>query len=718
MPGTINQAYLYDQLISAIRAGNLDRAGRWRDVMAGLETGELDIGGRAPVRGVPVWVTPEVVRGGFATTALAAGGDLLPHETALARSLGLAVTSASSVRQHLNAWYVSDAGLETLRTMAGSGHFEAQVPEETALLTVAVLMPQDPVTALKLLSAIAPFFDRLRFYPIPADTPPGEGVFVRTAGQVRDQLAAKTPRADIVKQHRTLTVLLPLKDRLMDLLSDLDDPDWTAKAGTWLADYRAAAAEPLPRRWRRSNGRFQQAYGILTVLHRTGSFDHGMVYELQDILREYWRKYHSPGERAALRRAQAAQQVEVWFDKLGPLVANRLKGLTPGFGIPEPEYFTGPVTLSEAVQGAPAGTVLPESFLRKIRSAQVGDIETLVRTGMIKGPETLARVLPLMTADVHALGFTRDEETHVFRALWRAFASRRSLLLFDLQSQVKLKELPWAKVLLARRTTGAGTQALARQMFSDMAILSLRHFPQVMFPNRLVEELEALAKLAGIEVSLTREVAADIFMGHFSDRFVRAAQAALTYYQGTTYARYYDLPAPVHPLRLTEICRERAGHPDVSCAGPAINGMIIEQQQILTSHNLAQVLAHVEKGGLDFAEMALRCFRWICRTQQQPCADWQAVMQRTKRAAYAWRQMVAFVSELPVEGQEAVLLEISETAARQSADFRRVMEPALEGLICAVTGEVVTQKDQVFLGWADGPSHPFALWGSAPNPGV
>src|SRR5262249_28973765 len=47
---------------------------RWLAVIDGMASGSLKIGSRAPVTELPAWVTPEVVRGGFATGAPAAAG--------------------------------------------------------------------------------------------------------------------------------------------------------------------------------------------------------------------------------------------------------------------------------------------------------------------------------------------------------------------------------------------------------------------------------------------------------------------------------------------------------------------------------------------------------------------------------------------------------------------------------------------------------------------
>src|SRR4051812_7838380 len=64
------------------------RVEKWRSVLEGMTSGRLSIGSRAPVQAVPAWVTPEVLRGGFATGSPAAGGRLEPFESEFAKRAG------------------------------------------------------------------------------------------------------------------------------------------------------------------------------------------------------------------------------------------------------------------------------------------------------------------------------------------------------------------------------------------------------------------------------------------------------------------------------------------------------------------------------------------------------------------------------------------------------------------------------------------------------
>jgi hypothetical protein len=99
------------------------RVRQWTDVMHGMATGALNIGSRKPVEDFPVWVTPEVVSGGFASGQAAAGGPLKPHEAALAQQVGV-----PEDRGALAGHYMSDDGVTYLRGMLDTGGYKVFFP--------------------------------------------------------------------------------------------------------------------------------------------------------------------------------------------------------------------------------------------------------------------------------------------------------------------------------------------------------------------------------------------------------------------------------------------------------------------------------------------------------------------------------------------------------------------------------------------------------------
>lgn len=85
-------------------------------------------------------------------------------------------------------------------------------------------------------------------------------------------------------------------------------------------------------------------------------------------------------------------------------------------------------------------------------------------------------------------------------------------------------------------------------------------------------------------------------------------------------------------------------------------GMIIEQQQILTTHNLASLWQVVPLSTLqtELITLAKSCFTWILKQhilqtkQWQALSSWKLYLINEKLMAYAWRQMIFYLSLVPV----------------------------------------------------------------------
>jgi len=140
----------------------------WATVLRNILSGDVDYGSRAPVGGVPVWATLEVVTGGFATGGFLAGGPLQEHEKKLLE--GRARVTEGKERQTLNAWFLTDAGLGDLQERLQTGRYDVEVPEEAALMVVAWLVQNGHADeARALIDTLVPYFAKLRFYPVPLD---------------------------------------------------------------------------------------------------------------------------------------------------------------------------------------------------------------------------------------------------------------------------------------------------------------------------------------------------------------------------------------------------------------------------------------------------------------------------------------------------------------------------------------------------------------------
>ena len=130
--------------------------------------------------------------------------------------------------------------------------------------------------------------------------------------------------------------------------------------------------------------------------------------------------------------------------------------------------------------------------------------------------------------------------------------------------------------------------------------LALDAFPATPLPNPLIAELDTLAREAGLDLPFTEELAADIFMGRFSPKFARAAKLAGELLAGTGYAEHYALGTLDGDF--DELCFARAG---TRPGGVRENRRIIEQAQILTTHNLATLVSAGVQ--VDAERAATRC---------------------------------------------------------------------------------------------------------------
>lgn len=759
---SVNPGYALGQLARAlaaleqhtdpkVRERTAARVQRWRQVIDGMARGSLDVGTRTPVADVPAWVTLEVVHGGFATGGLLAGGPLQPHEEALLEALG----RPGAGRAALNFHFISDAGLAELQSLLASGRYRVGVPEEGALLVVAWLIGQgDLEAATALLDRLLPFFERLRFYPIP-DPQPQEGVVVKLepAARTRERLAAVELPPAIAAMNEALAVWLPLTDRFVALFletvsgdrptltrvgaGDILDggwpcavyPDgWRERAAALLAEFaELRARHPRCKKPDDPKENLARLRGYAaTILRDPRALTGRDVAAIRRILARHVHRHGAPGSArlVAQRGAQAEMAGRPTHAQVAQVLAGRLAGLTRDAGIPDLDEAAAAVRPDEAAAAQlPAGTPVPATLRSKLARCLEAPVDELVARGVIRSSEGLAVVLPQITAQVGAAAFADPALRRLYGAIYGAFRRRRSLLLLDYEHQVRIDELPWVDAMLPYRR-GLDARARARDVLEEVAALAITGFPQTILPNRLVQELSALGEAAGLKIPLVGELAADIFMGEFSDSFLRAAQLAAKRLRGSLYERYYGLSyervlrlAPFQPGRpvgdtLGAVCRELAGITGPFNRRPAINGTIIEQEQILTTHNLAALFTEL---GLDarlrgrLRELAERCFRAACRWQRSQPREWRAAAQRAKNTAYAVRQLLFFLSCLGDGDARSFLAWAERHAAEQTADFRRRFGPALKGLAWVIDGHAFdargfatggAEQGRRLLGWS------------------
>jgi len=737
----IGLGYPFGQLFKAMaQAGQAAtaRVREWERIIKGMLDGSLTVGSRTPVAETPPWVTLEVVHGGFATGGFAAGGELLPHERDEMVRLS---AGAEAGRTSLNLHFVDDGGRTELTRMLRDGTYRVDVPEEGALLAYAWLQQHgESARAEQLVDEVGRFFDRLRFYPRPHARPlrPGTSVSVATAGDALVSLRSKRPQKQFQRMKEAISVWTPLYDRAVALFVEtlgetngqpslIYRPGWGARAQALLDDYGNARARHnlCGKPERRKENFFRLRQYLTKVIWDGSSVTAGDRAAIRRIVDAYIKRHGAPGSArlAAAREEQARTAARPDHVTLAKALASRLESVPPDEGVPDLDAVVAPVAAAEAAAaGAAEGATFPASLVRKVARCWEAPLETLVERDVIGSAEAMAKVVPPLTAQLRAAAIAEPELRGLYEAVYTAFRRRRSLLLLELESQVRIGELPWIRALQPWLGGDDASKRAASEALNRVAAVALTAFPQTILPNKLIKELRALAGSAEQQRPFVDELAADIFMGAFSDTYLRAAQAAARLLSGSLYERYYGLPfAQVLTFvsqpsgdgvatspELAALCQGLA-RSDGQGSYVARNGTVIEQAQILTTHNLATLFEDAAfrasmRGQL--MGMAKRCFEWICARFQNLSSNWKAQMQLMKNAAYAWRQMLFYMSLLGSDEQAIFGRWLAKYIETRTAPFRARFAPVVKGLEAIVAGETFDPGGQTpsggrrFLGWS------------------
>ncbi|WP_427919389.1 hypothetical protein [Streptomyces sp. cg40] len=703
------------------------RAQRWRAVLAGMAGGRLTIGSRTPVAGFPAWITPEVVRGGFATGAPGAGGPLQPYEIRLAERFGVPAD-----RRALFAHCLTDTGLTWLWGRLNSGRYEVTVPEEGALLTMAWLVRHgETAAALDLVAELEPFAGQLRFLPRPSTGRPApddtDALHRRTVDDTVNRLVRRRPNPAVEAQREALAVWQPFGDELLahwletadgegrQALELAPDAAWLVRGAALLSRYRLLAEEHT-RCGKHRNPKCNLGIlrGALEEAVAGRELDARRLGLLRHAVASMVRRRGLPGSPAhtELRRAQGVQAAIPSHHALAQVVLGRLATLPQESGIADLTPVLAPVSAPEEREtGVPAGAQLPPAIGRVVEGALSGPVQVLVERGVVPSSEVLAELVPQLVAVTSARAYDDDALRTLMAANYRAFRNRRSLLLLNLERQVRIEELPWVRAVAAQRGDGSAEAALVLRQLGELAV---QGFPGTILPNPLVRELGVLARQSGLGAPLVEELAADIFMDTFGPKFLVAAGIAGELLGGSLYERYYGIDyAAIGELAIAEaaggsnrsrtspgfarLCAERAGAASSApVAGSksgasqgswvAENGKVIEQSQILTTHNLATLVHRVgiapEPG---WAELARRCFETVCRLAGRVHGN-PRPYATIKDAAYAWRQLVFHLSLCPPVEQGRVLGGLDAETGRHPPQVAARLAPALAGLRLVVDG--------------------------------
>ena len=126
----------------------------------------------------------------------------------------------------------------------------------------------------------------------------------------------------------------------------------------------------------------------------------------------------------------------------------------------------------------------------------------------------------------------------------------------------------------------------------------------------------------------------------------------------------------------------------------------------MTTHNLAVLFTSLDLGeqlAPRLPDMARRCFNWICLQLQIPVEGRHARLIQIKNSAYAWRQMIFFLSLCAPDEIDTFMGWAKGHLDAQGHEFKRVFAPALSDLALVAAAHLageVRPDIQPFFGWS------------------
>lgn len=684
-------AYLWGQLSRALDAHRDRRTAKILEAITGIEAGRITVGIPVPTKGMPAWVTPEIIRGGFATGHAAASGPLTDSEQALAAQHGIPATRAA-----LFQWALTDTGLSWLATLLDQQRYEVRLPEQAALLTVVhLLRTGHPAEAAAVLDGIRRYAGQLQFLPTPLRAPVPDGVHIATIGDAVTALEQKKPHRQVEAQRVTNAIWNPFTDELVGLWWSTRDEGgtigrafpagWESRAQDLLDVHDALTEEhDLPARHRKPGSTVQI---LLTATRAVLAGDRTQVQRARTVVADVVAKRGAPGSET-LRTLRRAQQEDAAKPSHAVLAKGTADALRPRTGV----LTATPLDL---VVGTPGGH-LP--FVRRtVDRARHAPVGQLVHVGIIGSAEGLAEVAPQLAGPAIVARYTDPVAGQLAAATFTAFQNRRTVLLLDLRKQVQVTALPWYQALAeTSETTGSDRVGLLRQA-NTLSKHAVESFPGTVLPNAFLRVLADLYRQADLALPVTYELAADIFTGGFSRTFVDAGRIAhdlVADGRSDLYARYYGLGvhAPATEKAFAAEARRRAGlTTDRRWGSTAVAGSVIEQAQVLTTHNLALV---VHAGAtIDWEAAAFAAF---VRTVQPElyAAQQERGLRKRKKAASAWRQVVFALTMAGEDATDRFLDRARKAAGGHRAGCRSLA--LLADLDRARHGQTV---EEPFTGW-------------------
>ncbi|MEQ4921895.1 hypothetical protein [Proteus hauseri] len=743
----VGLAYAQSQLAKILSQPEINnkKVQQWEDVLYQILQGQVDYGNRTPFADVPSWVTLEVAKGGFATGNWLAGGEITSDEQAQLDKLQIKVEQKNK-RLALNSYYLTEEGMASLNAFLDNENYLITVPEEGVLLTLAWLVKHNALDhARKLLNIVSPWFSRLRFYPQVMELPviSSNTVRVQNLDITQYDLKRIKPNQRVLAQKEAVTIWHPFKVKMVALLSEIIQDlhiisitsKWRQSAKDLIAEYsRLRQQYSLCRKPEKRNGDFAKLRMVIEQLSLDESeLNPYQAPHIATLLHRHIEKYGQPYSKQCNEKSQKQQydiQAPLHYT-LSRVILNRLADLDINNGFDNKALAIESITDNEANKfNVPLHYPIPNSLVHKTMRSFNTTASQLIEQKLITSSEALGGIIPQITAGLRAGGILDIPLRHLYEKIYRAFKQRRSLLLLDLQHQVQLEELPWIATIDKFREKQISNKIVFTEALNEFLLLNLRYFPQTQLPNPLLQELSSLTSKIDSSIRWSEELAADIFMGMFSRKIsnilVNITNTPLPY---SLYSQYYRIDyfqlkqelcdsliaankQPDDPYATSRVilkwCENRANLKFGSYS-PTINGCILEQFYVLTTHNLSTIfndLMLAPKLQPFLLDMSKQCLKIISRNLQAPYRGYHASLIAIKQAAYTWRQLVFYLSYLSPEERQLFIEWAYNYIDTQSQYFKTLFMPIWQGLISVInTPDDHNYDDKpphlIFYGWSE-----------------
>ncbi|KAL0227537.1 hypothetical protein RCL1_003681 [Eukaryota sp. TZLM3-RCL] len=639
---------------------NTKKQEKWTSVVNGMVSGSLAIGSRKPLHNLPVWTTPTVVFGGYATDVPKSGGPLLRHEAPKANVLinnhsQIESFSTERVRSLANSYFLTDAGQQELFDAYNNCNYRLDTCEEAALMIVGLLKNAGKNReAEDILNEIVPLFPQLRFFPNLIPSSPDysyelsrPSVSFQPVSKTIQILSSSHLTTNNKNQYNAFIKIIPLCDLLVEialLTTNEDDVPFMVENTLAREKYHEFTVGYNKLTLQEKNcKRLKKSYVIFIRTadqffgNKLRKISRSTRSTLKQFLNSIINKRGRPGSQ---KHSEIRTKQKFFVERVDNFNSERVSVIAE-ISNKDPIRALNSEDLTALLSQIKSWKV--KRIIERCRDFTLEELKSDQLFGL-KSAEQIASFSHYFLSHVKASSLPDKSSQYLCFQLYNAFSYRRSVILFHLQTQVKIEEIPWVVAFLNKLHSECNQKSLVNELnyVKDLLFIWLNIFPYTQMPNKLVSALKQLY-LGPEKIILIPELAVDIFEHSFADAFVGPFKYAVNRLQGTLYANYYNFPINFDAINsgqdLYNLCVERTKESANDATFTVKNGIIVEQLYILTTMNLIQLIDSFNlENELNLSESVLKCAKFILKCSL-------AVNRFSyKNAAYAWRQMLLMTS--------------------------------------------------------------------------